>query len=144
MWLPDFNRSLLSTPLRLLETLVLELLKPKIHYRGSDPNIQLIAELALANKTELKTFLGITIVDSDSAIAIVQKLFGVLGLKLTYLGRLGSRGQRERVYTYEPPNDGGRKFLPLGCKETVPTFKLSWLIITIVIFRFIVQLLCPL
>lgn len=62
--------------------------------------------MALANKTELKTFLSISIVDSDSAIAIVQKLFGVLGLKLTYLGRLGPRGQRERVYTYEPPNDG--------------------------------------
>ena len=106
LWLPDFNRSLLSTPLRLLETLIVELLKPGIHYRGSDPNLQLIAELALANKAELKTFLGITIVDSDSAIAIVQKLFGVLGLKLTYLGRLGPRGQRERVYTYEPPNDG--------------------------------------
>ena len=106
LWLPDFNRSLLSTPLRLLETLIIELLKPGIHCRGSDPNLQLIAELALANKTELKTFLGITVVDSDSAIAIVQKLFGVLGLKLTYIGRLGPRGQRERVYTYEPPNDG--------------------------------------
>ena len=66
----------------------------------------MIAELALANKTKLKTFLGITIVDSDSAIKIVQKLFGVLGLKLTYLGRLRPRGQRERVYTYEPPDDG--------------------------------------
>ncbi len=106
LWLPDFNRSLLSTPLRLLETLIISLLQPRVEYRGSDPNIQLIAELALANKRELKTFLGLTIVESDTPIKIVQKLLSLLGLKLTCIGRLGSRGQRERVYMYEPPDDG--------------------------------------
>jgi hypothetical protein len=105
LWLPDFNRSLLSTPLRLLETLIIGLLKPGVEYRGSDRNLQLISELALANQRELKTFLGLTIVESDTPIKIVQKLLSLLGLKLTYIGRLGSRGQRERAYTYEPPND---------------------------------------
>ncbi len=106
LWLPDFNRSLLSTSLRLLETLIIGLLKPKVEYRGSDPNIHLIAELALANQRELKTFLGLTIVESDTPIKIVQKLLSLLGLKLTCIGRLGSRGQRERVYVFEPPSDG--------------------------------------
>jgi hypothetical protein len=106
LWLPDFNRSLLSTPLRLLETLIIGLLKPGVQYRGSDPNLQLIAELAHANKRELKTFLGLTIVESDTPIKVVQKLLSLLGLKLTCIGRLGSRGHRERAYTYEPPNDG--------------------------------------
>ncbi|MGB5637123.1 MAG: bifunctional DNA primase/helicase, partial [Waterburya sp.] len=106
LWLPDFNRSLLSTSLRLLETLIIGLLQPGVEYRGSDPNLQLIAELALANKRELKTFLGLTIVESDTPIKIVQKLLGLLGLKLTCIGRLGSRGQRERVYIFEPPSDG--------------------------------------
>ncbi|MGB5714938.1 MAG: plasmid replication protein, CyRepA1 family, partial [Waterburya sp.] len=106
LWLPDFNRSLLSTSLRLLETLIVGLLKPEVEYRGSDPNLQLIAELALANKRELKTFLGLTIVESDTPIKIVQKLLGLLGLKLTCIGRLGSRDKRERVYIFEPPNDG--------------------------------------
>ncbi|WP_019505895.1 plasmid replication protein, CyRepA1 family [Pleurocapsa sp. PCC 7319] len=106
LWLPDFNRSLLSTPLRLLETLIINLLKPGVQYRGSDPNIKLIAELAHANKRELKTFLGLTIVDSDTPIKIAQKLLSLLGLKLTYIGRLGSREQRERVYVFESPNDG--------------------------------------
>jgi hypothetical protein len=105
LWLPDFNRSLLSTPLRLLETLIVGLLKPGVQYRGSDPNLQLISELALANQRELKTFLGLTIVKSDTPIKIVQKLLSLLGLKLTCIGRLGSRGQRERAYTSEPPND---------------------------------------
>lgn len=106
LWLPDFNRSLLSTSLRLLETLIIGLLKPKVEYRGGDPNLQLIAELALANQRELKTFLGLTIVESDTPIKIVQKLLGLLGLKLTCIGRLGSRDKRERVYVFEPPHDG--------------------------------------
>lgn len=105
LWLPDFNRSLLSTPLRLLETLIVGLLQPGVEYRGSDRNLGLIAELALANQRELKTFLGLTIVESDTPIKIVQKLLSFLGLKLTCIGRLGSRGHRERAYTYEPPND---------------------------------------
>ena len=106
LWLPDFNRSLLSTSLRLLETLIIDLLKPGIQYKGSDPNLQLIAELAHANKRELKTFLGLTIVESDTPIKIAQKLLSLLGLKLTYIGRLGSREQRERVYVFESPSDG--------------------------------------
>ena len=104
--MPDFNRSLLSTSLRLLETLIIGLLKPGIQYKGSDPNLQLIAELAHANKRELKTFLGLTIVESDTPIKIAQKLLSLLGLKLTYVGRLGSREQRERVYVFELCNDG--------------------------------------
>ncbi|PSB06977.1 bifunctional DNA primase/helicase, partial [Pleurocapsa sp. CCALA 161] len=121
LWLPDFNRSLLSTPLRLLETLIVGLLQPGrtaemgevsspiaslVEYRGSDRNLQLIAELAKANQREFKTFLGLTIVESDTPIKIVQKLLSLLGLKLICIGRLGSRGQRERVYIFEPPNDG--------------------------------------
>ncbi len=138
LWLPDFNRSLLSTSLRLLETLIIDLLNPGIQqrdctscteskafpvrrtdcadalqssvphvqYKGSDPNLQLIAELANANKRELKTFLGLTIVESDTPIKIVQKLLSLLGLKLTYIGRLGSRGQRERIYMFEQRDDG--------------------------------------
>ncbi|MGL6343233.1 MAG: plasmid replication protein, CyRepA1 family, partial [Waterburya sp.] len=105
LWLPDFNRSLLSTPLRLLETLIVGLLQPGVEYRGSDRHLQLIAELALANQRELKTFLGLTIVESDTPIKIIQKLLSLLGLKLTCIGRLGSRGQRERVYVFESPSD---------------------------------------
>jgi hypothetical protein len=106
LWLPDFNRSLLSTPLRLLETLIIDLLQPGVEYRGSDRHLQFIAELALFNQRELKTFLGLTIVESDTPIKIVQKLLSLLGLKLTCIGRLGSRGKRERVYVFEPPDDG--------------------------------------
>ncbi|MBE9171377.1 DUF3854 domain-containing protein [Pleurocapsales cyanobacterium LEGE 06147] len=106
LWLPDFNRSLLSTSLRLLETLIIGLLQPRVQYRGSDPNLQLIAELAKANQRELKTFLGLTISESDTPIKIAQKLLSLLGLKLTCIGRLGSRTQRERVYVFEPPDDG--------------------------------------
>ena len=103
---PRFQSQFTISSLRLLETLIIDLLQPGAQYRGSDPNLQLIAELALANQRELKTFLGLTIVESDTPIKIVQKLLSILGLKLTCIGRLGSRGDRERVYVYDPPLDG--------------------------------------
>lgn len=117
LWLPDLNRSLLSTPLRLLETLIHGLLKPGIEYRGSDPNLQLVAELALSNRKELKTFLGLTIVKSDTPIKIAQKLLSLLGLKLTYIGRLGSRTKRERVYVFQPPNDSRERIFESWLKR---------------------------
>ena len=44
--------------------------------------------------------------ESDTPIKVVQKLLSLLGLKLTCIGRLGSRSDRERVYVYDPPLDG--------------------------------------
>jgi hypothetical protein len=106
LWLPDLNRSLLSASLYLLESLVLGLLQPGVHYRGSDPNLQLIAEIAIANRWEIKNFLGLTIKETDSPIKIANKFLALLGIKLIDIGRFGPRGKRERVYVYEPPNDG--------------------------------------
>jgi hypothetical protein len=39
-------------------------------------------------------------------MAIVQTLLDKLGLSLSYVGRLGSRGKRERVYEFVEPKDG--------------------------------------
>jgi hypothetical protein len=41
-----------------------------------------------------------------SEIAIAQKLLSKLGLKLTYVGRMGSRDNRERVYQFVEAQDG--------------------------------------
>jgi hypothetical protein len=62
----------------------------------------------------IKNFLGVSISDQLSGIAIpskmvakgiAQKLLGKLGLKLTYVGRIGSRDNRERVYKSVEPKD---------------------------------------
>jgi hypothetical protein len=39
-------------------------------------------------------------------MSIVQTLLGKLGLNLSYVARLGSRGKRERVYQFVEPQDG--------------------------------------
>jgi hypothetical protein len=54
----------------------------------------------------IKNYLGVSVSDKLSGIAIAQKLLGKLGLKLTYVGRLGERGNRERVYQFVEAKDG--------------------------------------
>jgi hypothetical protein len=106
IWLPDFNRSLLSSSIRMLELLgVHRLLIDDGQVSDSDPLLVGMASLAKANQWEIKTALNVTIKDTDSPVAIAQKLLGLLGLKLDYVGRFGSRGDRERIYAYHDPDD---------------------------------------
>jgi hypothetical protein len=54
----------------------------------------------------IKNYLGVSISEGLSGIAIIQKLLSQMGLKLTYVGRLGSRENRERVYQFFEAQDG--------------------------------------
>lgn len=106
IWLPDFNCSLLSSSIRMLELLgVHRLLIDDRQVSDSDPLLVGMASLAKANQWEIKTALNVTIKDTDSPVAIAQKLLGLLGLKLDYVGRFGSRGDRKRIYAYHAPDD---------------------------------------
>jgi hypothetical protein len=94
-------------PIEILKWLkVPELLCPGVERRASDELLQLISQRAKASKWEIKCALNLTIKDTDTPMALAQKLLGKLGVKLVCLGRLGSRGHRERVYVYVPPDDG--------------------------------------
>lgn len=46
--------------------------------------------------------------ERDSPIAVAQRLLKKLGLKLTNIGRLGSRDERQRVYKMINPDPDGR------------------------------------
>jgi len=106
VWLPDLNRNLMTAPIEILKWLrVPELLCPRVERRASDELVQLISQRARASKWEIKCALNLTIKDTDTPMAIAQKLLGKLGVKLVCIGRLGSRGHRERVYVYVPPDD---------------------------------------
>jgi hypothetical protein len=106
VWLPDLNRNLMTAPIEILKWLrVPELLCPGVERRASDELVQLISQRARASKWEIKCALNLTIKDTDTPMAIAQKLLGKLGVKLVCIGRLGSRGHRERVYVYVPPDD---------------------------------------
>lgn len=106
-WLPDFNKNLLSAKISVLQNLgVLGLTNPDLQYKGSDDQLIRLAEISKAHSRDIKDALGITISQKDTPIAIAQKLLGVIGLRLTYVGRLGSRTDRQRVYKFVAPTDG--------------------------------------
>jgi hypothetical protein len=54
----------------------------------------------------MKNYLGVTISEKLTPIGIAQRLLDKIGLKLSYVGRLGSRGNRECVYKFVLPDDG--------------------------------------
>lgn len=107
VWLPDLNRSQLSVAIACLENLgVLDLLNPEREWRGTDEVIVRLSMLAIAHAWDIKAALNITVSEKDTPIAIAQKLLGKIGVKLEYLRREGSDGERVRVYGYTAPNDG--------------------------------------
>lgn len=107
VWLPDLNRSQLSVAIACLENLgVLELLNPEREWRSTDEVLVRLSMLAIAHAWDIKAALNITISEKDTPIAIAQKLLFKIGVKLDYLRREGSDGNRQRVYGYTAPSDG--------------------------------------
>jgi hypothetical protein len=107
IWKPDFNRGQLLPLILLLENLNIGyFLTPGVMFRGSDVELQQLKALALQHRYIIKNYLGVSISEGLSGIAIIQKLLSKLGVKLTYVGRMGSRDNRERVYEFVKPKDG--------------------------------------
>lgn len=107
VWKPDFNRGQLLPVVLLLESLnIPHFLTPGVMFRGSDVELQQLKALAVQHRHIIKNYLGVSISEGLSEIAIIQKLLSKLGLKLTYVGRMGSRDNRERVYEFVKPKDG--------------------------------------
>ncbi len=107
VWLPDLNRNQISVAIACLENLgIMELLTPNKEWRASDEALQRLAILALTHAWDIKAALNITVSEKDTPIALAQKLLGKIGVKLDYLRREGSDGNRVRVYGYTAPSDG--------------------------------------
>jgi hypothetical protein len=108
LWLPTFNQSQLGVRIGALDYLgVPKLLDTEREFRGTDPDLIELAEKARAQSWALKQILGVSISTKDTPIAIVQKLLGKIGQKLTYDRREGGRHEtRTRVYVYHPAQDG--------------------------------------
>lgn len=106
VWKPDFNRGQLLPVVLLLENLNISyFLTLGVMFRGSDPQLQQFKALAVQHRYIIRNYLGVSISNRLGAITIVQKILSKLGLKLSYVGRFGSRGHRERVYKFIEPKD---------------------------------------
>lgn len=106
VWKPDFNKGQLLPPVLLLESLnLLQFLTPGERLRRSDEAMQELKKVAMENRYLIKTCLNVTILKKLTPIAITQKLLDKIDLKLDYVGRLGSRDNRECVYQFVAPDD---------------------------------------
>lgn len=105
-WLPTLTRSAIGVQVEMLERLgIHKLMNPEENYHKAHPDLLQMAELAKKNRWQIKAGLGITINPKDTPIAIAQILLGKIGQRLTYLGRLGCRGSRERTYQFIEAED---------------------------------------
>jgi len=105
-WLPTLAQSTIGVAVEMLEKLgIHKLMNPNESYHKGHPELKQIAEVAKKNRWQIKAGLGITVNEKDSPIAIAQLLLGKIGQRLTYLGRLGSRGSRERTYEFAETED---------------------------------------
>ncbi|WP_208766637.1 hypothetical protein [Nostoc flagelliforme] len=106
VWKPDFNKGQLLPAVLLLESLnLLQFLTPDVQLRGSDEKMVEFKALALKHRHVIKNYLNVTISEKLTSIAITQKLLAKIDLKLDYVGRLGSRDNRECVYRFVAPDD---------------------------------------
>jgi hypothetical protein len=106
VWKPDFNRGQLLPAVLILEELNIRyFLTPGAMFRGSDAELQKLKSLAVKHRYFIRDYLGVSVSEGLSGIAIAQTLLSKLGLKLSYVGRMGSRENRERVYQFIEPQD---------------------------------------
>jgi hypothetical protein len=107
LWKPDFNKGQLLPAVLLLENLnLLQFLTPDVQLRGSDEKMMEFKALALKHRQVIKNYLNVSISVKLTPITIAQKLLDKIDLKLEYIGRLGSRDNRECVYQFIRVDDG--------------------------------------
>ncbi|MEA5573498.1 plasmid replication protein, CyRepA1 family [Calothrix sp. UHCC 0171] len=107
IWKPDFNRGQLLPLVLLLEDLNIRyFLTSGVMFRGSDDELRELKSKAVQYRQIIRNYLGVSVSERMSEVAIAQTLLSKLGLSLTYVGRFGARGERERVYQFIEPKDG--------------------------------------
>ncbi|MEH2166624.1 MAG: plasmid replication protein, CyRepA1 family [Nostoc sp.] len=106
IWKPDFNKGQLLPAVLLLENLqLLQFLTPDVQLRGSDEKMLEFKALAVTHRHVIKNYLNVSLSEKLTPIAIAQKLLDKIDLRLSYVGRLGKRENRECVYRFVAPDD---------------------------------------
>lgn len=107
LFLPDFNGSQLGAAIGTLEVLGVPILlaNPARLLSGSDPDLQQMAELAIQNRSEIKTILGIGIASNAAPIPIVRRLLDAIGFGIQGLGMKVVGKKRVRAYQLASPED---------------------------------------
>ena len=107
LFLPDFNSSQLGAIVGTLEILGIPVLLKDIErqLRNTDEDLQSLAAIAINNRGEIKTILGIGIAKNYSPIAIISRFLAAIGCKLKCIRYENLGKKRVRVYQILQPTD---------------------------------------
>lgn len=107
LFLPDFNESQLGAAIGTMEVLGIPVLlaNPERKLCSKDADLQRLLEIALNNRSEIKTVLGIGIALNASPIAIIRRFLDKIGCSLTCIGTKRIEKKTVRIYQTLMPND---------------------------------------
>lgn len=113
VFLPDFNRSQLGAVIGIMEVLGIPVLLANEErlLRNYDADLQAMAEIALNNRTTIKTAVGIGLAKNSTPITIIRRFLDKLGYGLRCLRTETHQKKRIRVYQVVNPQDGRQEVL---------------------------------
>ncbi len=107
IFLPDFNRSQLGATIGTMEILGIPVLLGQRgqELRNSDTDLKKMAKLALSNRSEIKTLVGIGLAKNSSPIVVIRRFLDKIGYSLQHLRCEKQGKKRVRVYQVKEPLD---------------------------------------
>ena len=108
LFVPDANRDLLTLKIKTLEALnIKQFFDESRTFCRSD--LQEWFEFVVSHRRDIKAILGVWISEDSKPMAAAQLLLKKMGLRLTYKGRFGARGERQTYYSCVIENPDGRQ-----------------------------------
>ena len=109
LFLPDFNKSQLGATIGIMEILGIPelLLDKERELRNTDTDLQHLAAIALKNRKEIKTIIGIGLAKNSSPILILRRFLAKINCSLNYLrSESYHKGKKRlRIYQINLPQD---------------------------------------
>ncbi|MGK7892968.1 MAG: plasmid replication protein, CyRepA1 family [Xenococcus sp. (in: cyanobacteria)] len=132
IFIPDFNISQLGAVVGTMEILGIPTLLADTsrELRNNDPDLQELAAIAIANKREIKTVMGIGLAKNSSPILILRRFLEKIDYGLKYL-RCESKDKgrkRIRIYKIMAPQDARTQVFSHWIKrdQALPGSSLFW------------------
>ena len=130
LFLPDFNNSQLGAIVGTMEILGIPVLLKDLNreLRNSDRDLQALAAIALNNRREIKTIVGIGIGKNYSPITIISRLLAKIDCQLKCIRSEKQGKKRIRVYQIAKPTDQREQVLQhwLKIDQNQPGNSLFW------------------
>lgn len=111
IFLPDFNGRQLGAIIGTMEVLGINILLKNMGRKliNIDDDLKKMANLAINNRQDIKTIMGIGIAKNASPITIIRRLLDKIGYGLTCCGTKTINKKRVRLYQVVTPNDNRQK-----------------------------------